>query len=901
MPVEVDILLVGFDGDGGYGYKVDKQALEELLGSATADNTVCPTVWETGEHAAVCFSINYVVMDSSKLNKPLSRIEAALESNMEWVGDRSQDWPDGSKEVQVYEVDASGELEATVWDILDEAYIGRQQLVNRDMHNQIVIVNPSKLRMAPKLPPPPHLEGSARDAHAPHHPNADMDFVAEWKRGVIGSAHVVEQEAGFLYRYRYAGRGSSSAFVSQYNFLVIDVGAGPVSYGPLASPSGAVAPTAMPRLMPMFLRMTRELEKNTQVGTYREHMLEEAARGQSAVFVGQLGSAVAAASKHMFAADLMMAGAEALAGRRGHQSREEFDDGRPKRVAVPIVIFQDHMRELEYEGDGRQWIDTDMVQLALDELLPADVAGVVSVSRHMLHHHRQLAAALVKARHSRSDAVLAEPPDTGLHRSQTVSLDSQVLLRELRLLLASPGGDDLVGSLTDHLSEDYVHQLPYMEDAQEFVEQKRQETKMLPVFVFSLERSPDQMMFENRQLVAAGRDAVVVLQLLGNPALDDYSRGRVYSGHMTEGHHLLVDAGEAPTRAVIAGLATALGGVVPSHQRYCTAEHAVVEDWRWSVGAVPWGPYSNHTAISSILASTAKRNMMVARIEKPLRRLIAAMDSIDGFIMTHLQGPFAFLRKSFYADTHLGPDAAAPTATFAQIMPYHHLLDDLARQHQRYAPPPPTVRSILGGGHKPKARGTSPSSRDGEGAPPGEPPGEDDDEEEHSFNAAAAAAAAAADMVQDQHVLSPNVAERLQTKLDAIGELLEKLGYDMYSRNWVEVDSWITQVADKVDEFVADVEQDLEHGAEVVSCCNLVHGPRGAVQWFVISLIVVLMGGFAIVVAVVIRSQRLYTGGRGGGGASISRQLSKGLSGRSLSGSLPSWSEPSPRAPVLPR
>lgn len=31
-----------------------------------------------------------------------------------------QDWPDGSREVQVYEVEASGEVEATYWDLLDE-------------------------------------------------------------------------------------------------------------------------------------------------------------------------------------------------------------------------------------------------------------------------------------------------------------------------------------------------------------------------------------------------------------------------------------------------------------------------------------------------------------------------------------------------------------------------------------------------------------------------------------------------------------------------------------------------------------------------------------------------------------------------------------------------------------
>jgi hypothetical protein len=107
MPIQVDILLIGFDGDGGYSYRVDRNALEELLGSATGafsrscvftqqgqvaldcrceqqypgssivpnpvhawhaeDNTICPTVWETGESAAACFSVNYITLDSTRL------------------------------------------------------------------------------------------------------------------------------------------------------------------------------------------------------------------------------------------------------------------------------------------------------------------------------------------------------------------------------------------------------------------------------------------------------------------------------------------------------------------------------------------------------------------------------------------------------------------------------------------------------------------------------------------------------------------------------------------------------------------------------------------------------------------------------------------------------------------
>ena len=40
---------------------------------------------------------------------------------------------------------------------------------------------------------------------------------------------------------------------------------------------------------------------------------------------------------------------------------------------------------------------------------------------------------------------------------------------------------------------------------------------------------------------------------------------------------------------------------------------------------------------SSVFAATARRNILVGRIEKPLRQLIAALDRIDQFIVKHLQ------------------------------------------------------------------------------------------------------------------------------------------------------------------------------------------------------------------------------------------------------------------------
>ncbi|GIM11224.1 hypothetical protein Vretimale_14738 [Volvox reticuliferus] len=553
-----------------------------------------------------------------------------------------------------------------------------------------------------------------------------------------------------------------------------------------------------------------------------------------------------------------------------------------------------------------------------------------------------------------------------------------MLLRELKLAAAD---DDLMGGLIDHIGDDYVDQTQYMGDPQEFMGRRKRETKVLPVFVFSLERTPDNMMFDNNQLVAASQDVVAVLQLLGNPNAENYQRGRVYSGHVSESHHLMMDADEQPSRAIIAGLATALGGIVPVHQRYCRAERTVVEDWRWSVGAVPWGPYSNYTALSSVLAATARRNMLVARIEKPLRKLITALNKIDEFIVKHLQGPFAYLRRNAGATAaQTAPYGEESPSPLHHNMPHHHLLDDLARLHVRYqngseGTTKRIVRNLMTGikGSGTKRQTSSPSSS-APNAHPQHAPADDADhfsnhqpqqqpnhrgrhlqgmspddfeghgheshhahehheghggehydgfhlpeeydpnaydhpvllsEEEVAAQAAADSQAVSedrttntADLLTNQVALTPNVAQRLQASLNEIGIQLESISYMMFNRNWAELEDLLSPFNAAVDLFAAAVDRDLTHAAEVIGCCAVRHVPTGSVTWFAVGLVATVLGVFGVVAALVIRSQKVYGAvhsPRSTGGAA--RTMSQG---RSLSGSLPSWSGPS-FSPALPR
>ena len=51
------------------------------------------------------------------------------------------------------------------------------------------------------------------------------------------------------------------------------------------------------------------------------------------------------------------------------------------------------------------------------------------------------------------------------------------------------------------------------------------------------------------------------------------------------------------TRNIAAGMAMAVGGIVPPHLRYSSPHGGVLNNWLWSVGHHPFGPYSNTAGV----------------------------------------------------------------------------------------------------------------------------------------------------------------------------------------------------------------------------------------------------------------------------------------------------------------
>lgn len=59
VPIEVDIFLWGFDGDGAYGFKLDVNKLQETLTTSFMQH--CPAVWEEQEQLSTCLQVQTTI------------------------------------------------------------------------------------------------------------------------------------------------------------------------------------------------------------------------------------------------------------------------------------------------------------------------------------------------------------------------------------------------------------------------------------------------------------------------------------------------------------------------------------------------------------------------------------------------------------------------------------------------------------------------------------------------------------------------------------------------------------------------------------------------------------------------------------------------------------------------
>jgi len=89
-------------------------------------------------------------------------------------------------------------------------------------------LSPSPSPLPPPPPPPPHTH--------------------LFPRGNLNASVLEAEEGGYIYRYAYNGVGEGVTWLSSRNYLVIDLAAGPTTYGPLVRQGGAATPQGIPSI-----------------------------------------------------------------------------------------------------------------------------------------------------------------------------------------------------------------------------------------------------------------------------------------------------------------------------------------------------------------------------------------------------------------------------------------------------------------------------------------------------------------------------------------------------------------------------------------------------------------------------------------------------------------------------
>lgn len=61
----------------------------------------------------------------------------------------------------------------------------------------------------------------------------------------------------------------------------------------------------------------------------------------------------------------------------------------------------------------------------------------------------------------------------------------------------------------------------------------------------------------------------------------------------------------SPQRHILAGILSVLGGLVAPYEKASHIHERPVLNWLWASGCHPFGPFSNHSGISQLMADSA--------------------------------------------------------------------------------------------------------------------------------------------------------------------------------------------------------------------------------------------------------------------------------------------------------
>ncbi|CAI7880847.1 unnamed protein product [Closterium sp. NIES-54] len=541
----------------------------------------------------------------------------------------------------------------------------------------VFLCNLDKTRMDPSRPPP---SGPATSA--------------------LSEQQVEEQEGGYSYAYSYHGAGHAQTWLSHARYVVIDLSAGPVTFGHLGEAEGAVVPGTIPRVRSMFLPDRPTLSSSTSTAATAAAGNAGAAAAAAAVaaaaaslhgagkaqskefFSGALADVVSSAVEHLFSPDVRFLNVDVS-----------------HRVLVAVIVLSNHRHFNPLAPGHAHSINLHQLEAQITGMLAPGQEVVLVNGWHSLHDHERLAMAVEKS--IRHQSVLLRHSDGSTSHGTRSFLDAPYLLHQFHesadmlasalleaahpalsasLFLEDPAAAvEAADEAASASEEDSVVRtsppspskapprrtiLPVKRswDAHVGLKERTKSTarravdaelarehgtRVLPVFVLSLAGIEGQLTMADEggqgagQQVYAAPDAVLVLQTAEN--------NTVRTRFVSEGQPVFVSP-QHLQRPLTAGIAASLGGLVaPYEDLNVHRQRCMRRSWVWAVGHHPFGPVSNTSSLSALLKDSILMNAVYSRVDISLRSLHRCIQAIEDFSNTYL---FAALGNEVHHPTH---------------------------------------------------------------------------------------------------------------------------------------------------------------------------------------------------------------------------------------------------------
>ncbi|KDP27936.1 hypothetical protein JCGZ_19016 [Jatropha curcas] len=606
VPLEVNVVLIGFNGDGGYRYSLDTHKLEEFLRTSFPSHR--PSCLETGEPLDI---EHHIVYNAFPAGQPeLIALEKALKEAMIPAGTARE--TDFGREVPLFEVEATivepvfHKLYSYIFDMEGMGYKEN----DRPVPNAIFVVNFDKVRMDPR------------------NKEIDLDSLMYGKITQLTNEDKVKQEGDYIYRYRYNGGGATQVWLSSDRFVVIDLSAGPCTYGKIETEEGSVSSRTLPRI--------RNLMVPRGVGAISDHTSPD-------IFAGQLSALIATTVEHLIAPDVRF---------------ETVDLA--TRLLIPIIVLQNHNRYNIMDKGHNYSLHIEEIESEVRKMVHDGQEVVIVGGSHALHRHEKLAIAVSKAmrghslQETKSDgrfhvhtktyldgAILKEEMEqsadvlaAGLVELADPSLSSKFFLRQHWMEESDGSGDSILKHKP--LWASYNSRSDKEKKKNKKKDQKKQGdlhhtygTRVIPVFVLSLADVDPDLMMEDDTLVWTSNDVVIVLE---------HQHEKIPLSYVseTERRHALPSLAQ---RHILAGLASAVGGLSAPYQKASHVHERPIVNWLWAAGCHPFGPFSNTSKISKLLQDVALRNTIYARVDSALRRIRDTSGAVQAFASEYLKTP----------------------------------------------------------------------------------------------------------------------------------------------------------------------------------------------------------------------------------------------------------------------